>query len=385
MRILARLAALAAAGAVSACGGLGPTPSAETAFPYASAYAGQNLNFDPAARSDALRAPGYKGWRKGGRFCPGPHHMREDLAELERASLQAVSLGRGYSNAPRAWSRYLNTRAALLLLDHDLERAAEDVDSIRAHAESGSWIPEKIDTGSTWVVAEALGTLLPAWSILRTTDIPTEEDRRVIEDWLADLVAVARQTPYEHNARLYVKNVEMMAAMMGADDARVEESARDGYVAYLRAMRPDGSFPTDVERGRQALINQAAAVASMVFAAELAASRGMDLYGLEIDGKTVHDGVRFLVEADRDNSLVDVYARANKRVSAAYADFRPDAQLDGFQSGMASWILLYRQRFPGSPLAEALDERAYRYGRIVRDNVGGWVSCFAHDLDTRVR
>ena len=53
----------------------------------------------------------------------------------------------------------------------------------------------------------------------------------------------------------------------------------EGFIAQLAAMRADGSFPAEADRGRGALQNQSRNIAFLVYAAEIAASQGENLYG----------------------------------------------------------------------------------------------------------
>ena len=95
-------------------------------------------------------------------------------------------------------------------------------------------------------------------------------------------------------------------------------------------MRPDGSFPLETDRGRKALEHTGRNISLMVYAAQIGLSQGIDLYATEVDGKRLDDAIAFLLRADDDNALVDVYAQANRNPGRDVADFAPNAQVTPF-------------------------------------------------------
>ena len=61
-------------------------------------------------------------------------------------------------------------------------------------------------------------------------------------------------------------------------------------------MRADGSLPLETARGARALWYQRHAVASLVVIAQMAAVQGIDLFGLQVDGRDLHLAIDFLLD-----------------------------------------------------------------------------------------
>ena len=177
-------------------------------------------------------------------------------------------------------------------------------------------------------VIDAMGALLPAWHILRQTTVATPADRATIEAWLVRLARQADVHPGDNNVGTARGAADMMLGLMVGDDARYPEGVQTGFIAQLAAMRPDGSFPLETDRGRAALQLQSRNIALLLFAAEIAASQGQNLYGTRVGGKGVDDAIRFLLAASDNNALVDRYAAANRNPAKAYPVFAPMNQAD---------------------------------------------------------
>jgi hypothetical protein len=75
-------------------------------------------------------------------------------------------------------------------------------------------------------VIDAMGALLPAWHILRQTNVATREDRAVIEAWLVDLAERADHHPGENNVGAARGAADMMLGLMVGDDARFRKASR---------------------------------------------------------------------------------------------------------------------------------------------------------------
>ena len=103
----------------------------------------------------------------------------------------------------------------------------------------------------------------------------------------------------------------------------------------------------------------------MLYAAEIAASQGQNLYGTRVGDKGIDDAMRFLLAASDNNALVDVYAAANRNPTKQYPVFAPMSQADLVDSTARSWAMLYSERFPRSELtaeirAKSPSGRGYR-------------------------
>jgi hypothetical protein len=333
--------------------------------------------FDVASRSAKLRQiHGGSGGRYGDRICVRERDL-VDYGPLIGPSLAAVKGGGDTNRAARDFARAVNISAYYVLLTNDEARAQRDVAALRRHAEAGAWlVPNPSWTNAAGVI-DAMISLLPAWHILRQTTVVTPEDRAVIESWLNRLAQQADVHPGENNIGTARGAADMMLGLMVGDDARYQKGVQAGFMAQLAAMRPDGSFPLETDRGRGALQFQSRNIALMLYAAEIAGSQGRNLYGTEVGGKSVDDAIRFLLAASEDNALVDVYASVNRSPARAYPVFEPMSQVDPFDSTARAWAALYTERFPRSELSAEIRSSVTIGSRVYSDTVGGNVTCYA--------
>jgi hypothetical protein len=369
--LLLGLALLAAGCAATPAG---PTIFTRTAVPHPEAL------FDVASRSAQIRrVSAGTGERRGERICVRASDV-PDYGPLLPRSLAAVKGGGETNNDARDMARALNLSAYYILYQNDAARAKADVAVLRRHADANAWIVANPSWTNAAGVINTFGALLPAWHILRQTDAPTPEDRAAIEGWLRRLAAQADEHPGDNNTGTARGAADMMIGLMLGDDARYRRGVQTGFMAQLAAMRADGSFPLETDRGRGALQNQSRNIAFLIFSAEIAASQGENLYGARVDGKGIDDAIRFLLAAADDNALVDGYAAANRNPPKTAPDFAPGAQVDPFDSTMRAWAMLYTQHFPRSELTAAIRDHVTIGRRVSSDTVGGNVTCYAKRL-----
>ena len=336
--------------------------------------------FDVTSRSMLVRTySAGTGEMKGTRYCLRASDV-PDLAPFVAPSLAAVKGGGDSNNAARDMARALNATAFYVLMQNEIGPAQQAVAILRQHADANAWIVPKPSWTNAAGVINAFPALLPAWHILRQTPAARPEDKAAIEAWLVRLAAQADEHPGDNNLGAARGAADMMLGLMLGDPARYQKGIQSGYAAQLRAMRPDGSFPLETDRGLGALQNQSRNIAFLLFAAQIAESQGQNLYGTAVDGKTVDDAIRFLLAAADDNTLVDGYAAANRNPPKTSPDFRPGAQLDPFDSTARGWALLYTERFPRSELTAAIRDHIKVGKRINSDAVGGYVTCYAKRL-----
>jgi poly(beta-D-mannuronate) lyase len=335
--------------------------------------------FDVASRSAVLRK--IQGGKDigvlGDKICLREQDV-SDYGPLIGPSLGAIKGGRETNRAARDFARGLNRNAYYLLMSNDDAEARRGVAALRRHADAGAWLvsePSKTDAGA---VIDAMGAVLPAWHILRQTSAVAPVDQKAIQAWLVRLAQQADVHSGENSVSTARGANDMMLGLMVGDDARYRKGIASGFVPQLSAMRPDGSFPRETERGRAALQQQSRNIALLLYAAEIAASQGENLYGMRVNGKGVEDAIRFLLAAAEDNALVDVYAAANVNPGDAYPVFAPMSQADPLDTSVArAWAMLYTERFPGNELSTAIREKIAFGPRVYNDLAGGGVSCYA--------
>jgi hypothetical protein len=336
--------------------------------------------FDVARRSAELRRfDAGSGGRNGDRICVRTSDL-VDYGPLIGPSLAVVRGGAETNNAARDFARAVNGSAYYVLFHNDEARARRDIAALRTHAEANAWIAEDPSWTNAAGVINAMGALLPAWHILRQTTVASADDRATVEAWLSRLARQADVHPGDNNLGTARGAADMMLGLMLGDEARYRKGVQTGYLAQLAAMRPDGSFPRETDRGRGALQNTSRNIAFMLYSAEIAASQGENLHGARVGGKGVDDGIRFLLAASADNALVDGYAADNRNPPKDHPAFAPASQLDPFDSTARAWALLYTERFPRSELSAEIRAAIDIGPRISSDTVGGNVSCYATRL-----
>lgn len=336
--------------------------------------------FDVTSRSAQLRQwSAGTGEMTGERYCVRDRDVPE-LGPLVGPSLAAVKGGGETNNDARDFARALNSSAFLAMFQNDPGRAERDIAVLRQHADANAWIVENPSWTNASGVINAFPALLPAWHILRQSNVATPEDKAAIEAWLGRLAVQADEHPGENNIGSARGAADMMLGLMLGDQARYRKGVESGYVAQLAAMRPDGSFPFETDRGRGALQNSNRNIAFLLYSAEIASSQGENLYGAEVDGKRIEDSIRFLLDAAEDNSLVDGYASANRNPPRDAPDWAPMSQVDPFDSTARGWALLYTERYPRSDLSEEIRNRIDIGRRVSSDAVGGNVTCYATRL-----
>lgn len=371
-----------AAGALLLAGCAGQPGGGPAAFNQGANLPGADALFPVARRAGELhRNNGATGEYMGVGVCPREKDLT-DYSALLGPSLAtfAPSPKPEYTKVPRDFGRAFNTSAYRVLLDHDMVRARRDIDALRAHAERNAWLPPVQSNSAASAVIEGMGSILPAWQILRQTAVATDADRAAIDGWLARLALYADTHPGENNAGTFRGANDMLLGAMTGDRARFQKGIDGGFTRQLRAMRPDGSFPLEADRGVKALENSSRNVALLVYSAQIGLSQGIDLYATKVDGKGIDDAVGFLLRAADDNALVDQYARDNRNPGPDTPPFRPNAQVSPFGNPARGWIKLYTDRFPDTELSRALLARVTLPARVQADTAGGFVTCYASRL-----
>ena len=375
--MIRRFGALLGAGVLLLAGCAGQPGGGSGAFNQP--VTGADALFPVARRAGELhRNNGATGAFLGTPICPRERDLVDYTALLPQ-SLATFAPGPKpeYSKVPRDFGRALNVSAYRVLMDHDMDRARTDVAALRAHADRNAWVPPVQANAAAGAVIEGLGSILPAWQILRQSAAATAEDRAAIDAWLQRAAQYADTHPGENSAGTFRGANDMLLGAMSGDRGRFQKGVEQGFMAQLRAMRPDGSFPLEADRGVKALENSSRNVALMVYSAQIGLSEGIDLYATRVDGKGLDDAIAFLIRASDDNSLVDIYAKDNRNPSPDTPPFRPNAQVSPFGGPARGWVKLYTDRFPDSELSRALLARVDLPARIQADTTGGSVSCYA--------
>ena len=239
--------------------------------------------------------------------------------------------------------------------------------------------------------------VVAAWEVLRVDPLLSAEDRSRIEAWIDRRVAYATEpfggpngqtNPF--NVGYTVAGLRMAWGVIRGDHAAFAEGVERVYLG-LHQMRRDGSFPREVARGSCALFYQSVQTTALVYMAEVAAQQGYDLYALDVEGKTVHDAIRFILDVVDNPSALLAYAAAEPQncgwPPGTPMDFnavrRTEMSGRGSQYSYgkteSAWIEPYLRRFPTHPNASRV--RALITGGLqtfrplTHPHIGGNTSC----------
>jgi len=348
------------------------------------------LLFDRAQRSDALASM--------------PQRERERLCGAERNNWPRHGVVRNVYNGQQpgqnvAYTLMIGAAAAFGTDDIAARRAV--ISNLVRWARGGALGHFKKNPAAS-MYYNLDRTLLPvmvAFSLVRDHPDMTTEERRLIEQWLEELVwrrGTGRErdpelTSSRNNHRYLSDSVTMAWGILTANDD-LFRAGIERYRAAMEQMRPDGSLPLETARGARALSYQRHAIGSLVAIAEMAAAQGYDLYGIEgEDGQSIHRAIEFLLDGLDDPEIVWRYAMANE-IPGPARNYRVQ-DLDfmvrrGHDRHYMAWAEAYMARFPQSDLARRLREQLIAFGAtgepMIDEYFGGNASCFfrAAESDT---
>jgi hypothetical protein len=303
--------------------------------------------------------------------------------------------------ALRAFADYLQVYGADYLGSGDPATAAALLSNLRTWAAVNALSvfpginlgqPNQPDFLPKYLLQQILPPVITTWSLIRQDPLVTPADRVLIEGWLDRVVAYGTepfggpQNDYiPWNGGYLLLGVRMAWGILTGSNAAVAEGIERIYMG-LHQMRPDGSFPREVARGACALRYQSFQTQHLLFLAELAARQGYDAYALSVDGKTLHDAVRFILDAVDNPGVIAGYAAVNP----TGCDIPPGSPMEtnsittaGGGATNSAWIEPYIARFPSHPNSARL--RNLLPGGLVANlpvrhsYSGGNLTCFSAD------
>lgn len=255
------------------------------------------------------------------------------------------------------------------------------------------------NTSVNFGLKRSLVTLISNWALVRPDSQVHAQDRQLVDSWIARLVAIAdsntggrsratrvlncpgnQNTSNCNNHRYLRDTVNIMWGAMSGDDARYRKGIERVQVA-LRQMRADGSLPLETARGSRALWYQNYALGMLVTIAEVAAHQGHDLYVVKDEGRSLHLGIKFLLDGIERPQIVLGYAKENVAPGPGHDWHEQDMRFTeqrGRWHHMA-WTEAYMARFPDHPntlriksfLPGLLEDRP-----LATRTAGGNTSCF---------
>lgn len=284
--------------------------------------------------------------------------------------------------------------AAALLGDDPAARATL-VRTLDRWARGGALLePGRDDAATRYTVNRFLLPAVVAWALVRDAPEASPAARRRVEAWLGRLAGRARerlagQRPEEVSARNNHAYLGASAVMAWGALAGEDAAFALGLQTFRRAlaeMRADGSLPLETARGARALWYQRQAIASLATMAELAAVQGYDLWGLEIEGRSLRRAVGFLLDAIEAPERVLVYAAENRNPGPS-ADWRRQdlafLERRGHGRHYMAWVEAWRARFPDRAETRRLEALLWRSGDprpLVDEFAGGNLSCLLGPL-----
>ncbi len=240
--------------------------------------------------------------------------------------------------------------------------------------------PDKINTNALFSARRMLMGLLPAWAILRQTNPPSDAVKASIDAWLAQRVADSDQStgPIASRSqelslsnrnyhRLMREAVAMAHGALTGDVAAFRRGPR-AVISALRDMRADGSFPLETSRGPRALWHQRIAVSTLVMIAEMAKAQGIDLYGMEVDGKRLKRAIDFLLQAMAEPETLAPYAP--ERQDLSFVDQRVDGR------HQMAWFEAWYRRVGIDPMTTGeLPANLFASRPLIDELAGGAATC----------
>lgn len=147
-----------------------------------------------------------------------------------------------------------------------------------------------------------------------------------------------------HNHAVQSSVAAMSYGALARNDGYFETGIEQWHIT-LDSMREDGSLPIETRRGARALFYQGRTIAGLVMLAERARAQGIDLFRQAPQpGKSIHQPVKFFIDAIEDPKIVFPYARENH--SPGSRKHYTDQYLGGLGSTMG-WVASYMREFPG--------------------------------------
>jgi len=198
-----------------------------------------------------------------------------------------------------------------------------------------------------WVV----GAVAIAYLKIRDTHLATPEQESSIAKWLVSVGEEtkgyfdprrAKGTSDARNNHSYWAGVELAAIGVVANNRKDFDWAVAAYDAGVAQIRPDGTLPLEMARGKRALHYHLYALAPLVMIAEFGEANGMDLYSRS-------DGA---IHRLADVSIAGL-SNPELFVKATGLQQEVPARPSGDQIG---WAPPYEKRFPNPELAKLIAE-----------------------------
>jgi poly(beta-D-mannuronate) lyase len=286
--------------------------------------------------------------------------------EAEEAYSEAVEPLRAYGKTlVRIANAYVksnpkNTAAAacaLTWLDHWASaKAMTDLRSKQAHFNLG----------------QALGGFALAYLQIRNAPGLADEQKKRVESWLKVLgrqIMEAKDTGKGvsgRNNHRYWAGLSATAAGIASGDRRLTDWGIDSARIGLAQVTPEGALPLEINRGKRARDYHIFAAEPLVATAELARSRGIDLYAEH--GGALSRLVNRVVESLDDPAFFE------KATGIGQEPYPGDGTVPPHR---IAWLEIYQSRHPSPKAAAMLASKR----PVASSGIGGNTTLLFHDGD----
>jgi poly(beta-D-mannuronate) lyase len=203
-----------------------------------------------------------------------------------------------------------------------------------------------------------------AYSVVRDRAPGRSADKRRIDAWLARIarnhLAIPGGPSSCCNNHFYRRALyATVIGILSAEDDLFRVGVR-ALLSALHEMDPRGAFPREIGRDARAVHYQNYALMYLVPIAELIERQGYAAYGLEVDGRTLHDAVAFAMTLLED--------------PAELGDLAPRRQDLGFveDDQYFAWMEIYLSRFAD----ERIERWVATHRPVYNRSAGGHVTLF---------
>jgi poly(beta-D-mannuronate) lyase len=335
--------------------------------------------FDVEARRAALTQPAFTGARAACLAIPRDPSWT-NLKPIDSLRAKEGSGADGAAN-DYAWAVMVLSGRALagdVLSEASLRELLVTWDKAKAFDNT------QVEADAYYSLKRVLLPTIVSYSVLnRTLD---EGQRKTLSAWIDALVRKIDKTidsDVDRNDHRYLADSVLMAWGAVSGDDGLYTKGGDRYRAVLSEARNDGSLALEVRRGARALWYTRQSLASLTFMAEVAATRGVDLYNLRAGEVNFDRVVSYLLNGITEHGVIMAYASEN-HAPGNETDFRQQdmsfmAKRTHGRHYMA-WVepVVARERAGlASKRLKALFMRGPRSERpLIDEFVGGNATCF---------
>lgn len=263
--------------------------------------------FDVEARRAALGQPAFTSARAACLAIP----RDSAWSSLKPVDRLKGTEGYGTDGAANdyAWAIMVLTGRALA---GDAASEASLRDLLLAWAKAKAFADTEVEHDAYYALKRVLLPTVVAFSVLqRGLD---EGQSRIVADWIDPLVRKADRAfdgAVDRNNHRYLADSLLMTWGAVVRDEALYAKGDERYRAILADARPDGSLALETRRGARALWYMRQSLASLTVMAEVAATRGTDLYDLRIGEVNFDRIASYLLNGIAEPSVIMAYASEN--------------------------------------------------------------------------